>query len=523
MEAAEKPPDSSMDYADPEASASHGTKRKKPSSESEVAPNQNELYSVVDENLLPLVDSANNCPKCSIKAQVNHVLVCCCCNKRFHGYCKYVKDTVSGEKPIPAKTWIEHFVDHLCGTNNGDYITGRFSWTCASCLNVKDASKPSNLPDRMNRVESLLVKSSGIYQSQFESMNSALSSLQLQMAELLASRGATAAPAALPSITGPPSAKSFADVSATNSDLSSQVPATSSVATEKTSNVWRSPMSSGPQHPINSLEPPQAPRAVKQIKANGKPAKFSIKLTKKEEGLALVKVLEKLAFENKIESYDFRSRGKFAIDLLFCDASLVDCAYKSLVNVFPTNGGSMVTVGQPEMIAPNRTYFVGMPENASADDVLSMLDNRYPNLSLKDKNKYCITILDPRKCTQNTDLLRSTVLLSDELYAFFMDGLDGKVPLGNYTRLYVYKCTTRCIKCQSFKHTFHTCPKKVSVCGHCGGNHYTKKCPNKNDPEKLHCVNCFSSPKFKAGCKGHGAIDNKCPFYLEMVKNKDDY
>ena len=65
------------------------------------------------------------------------------------------------------------------------------------------------------------------------------------------------------------------------------------------------------------------PIIIKQIKANGKPAKFSIKLTKKEEGLALVKVLEKLAFENKIESYDFRSRGKFAIDLLFCDASLV--------------------------------------------------------------------------------------------------------------------------------------------------------------------------------------------------------
>merc|ERR1712173_247909 len=118
-------------------------------------------------------------------------------------------------------------------------------------------------------------------------MNRALSSLQQQMAELLASRDATAAPAALPSITVPPSAKSFADVSATNSDLSSQVPATASVATEKTSNVWRSPRSSGPQHPINSLEPPQAPRAVKQIKANGKPAKFSIKLTKKEEGLAL--------------------------------------------------------------------------------------------------------------------------------------------------------------------------------------------------------------------------------------------
>ena len=102
-----------------------------------------------------------------------------------------------------------------------------------------------------------------------------------------------------------------------------------------------------------------------------------------------------------------------------------------------------------------------------------------------------------------------------------MHKLNGRVSLGFFTIISVYDCLDQCIKCQSYEHTVESCSKKFSVCGYCGKNHHTKRCPVKNDASKHHCVNCFSDPRFKDRCSGHGAVSRDCPYFLECIKNQD--
>ena len=72
-----------------------GGKRKRVSSEGK----ESEICNSVDENILPLVDSGSGvCVKCKEKCNVHEELVCCSCNKFFHGTCELIpkgtKDSV---------------------------------------------------------------------------------------------------------------------------------------------------------------------------------------------------------------------------------------------------------------------------------------------------------------------------------------------------------------------------------------------------------------------------------------------
>ena len=130
-----------------------------------------------------------------------------------------------------------------------------------------------------------------------------------------------------------------------------------------------------------------------------------------------------------------------------------------------------------------------------------------------------MTIFEPKKCIKNPTIFRCTVLLSDELYDYFMNRLGGHISLGNYTRLHVFNCITRCFKCQSYEHSYDQCNAKFPICANCGKRHYTNSndCSHENDPAKLHCTNCAKSIKFKDHCKGHAASDRMCHVYRDLT------
>ena len=87
---------------------------------------------------------------------------------------------------MPRQTWIKHYVKHIAGSNNGDFIGGRFSQQCASCINVDFAADSRNLPDRLSRLEAILMKSTAACDAQMQALTDAVLSMNRQICELTA-------------------------------------------------------------------------------------------------------------------------------------------------------------------------------------------------------------------------------------------------------------------------------------------------------------------------------------------------
>ena len=491
-----------------------------------------ELHSLVNENLLAKVDSTLHCPACDEKADVDHVLRCSSCNGMFHGFCKSSEKKVHGESVVPAKTYLEHFVKYIAGKQNGMFVGGRFNWTCASCVNVNETSDCKNLPDRLSNLESIMLKCSAARDSQIQVLTEALSTMQKQILDLTSSR------AALPVSSFPGntvvSAESNNNHGVSITQQSTSHDPTYADITKSSTSTEKSllpPKKLSATHSNCSASAKSAESSVSTESADFSTSvdtctkntrrstgKFTLRLTKSDEdGVAIIKVLEKLAIDKKIDTYDFRSRGKFSVDLFFPNCDEASRAHSSLVSSIDAS----VVVGKPEMVGPNRVYFVNVPEQLDAAGLMNQLIKRLPDLVLDGSNELCIKILEPRKCIKDNTKLRCTVLLSDDLYSFFMEKLNGRVSLGYYTVISVYDIVKRCIKCQSFEHTSESCSKRASVCGYCGKNHFTRRCPHRSDADKHHCVNCFAHAEFKSGCSGHGAISPQCPFFVQRVKSQD--
>lgn len=501
----------------------------------DIASHSANMHAQVNENIIPVIDSASSvCSNCQTRALQIHTLACATCNRRFHAYCEKLmtSDDVNKKVLMPSRTAIEGYVTKILKSGD-DYIGGRFDWTCASCLNVRNSSKAMNTPDRLNRLETILLRNNAAYDSQFDKLQLTIATLQKQVADLISLKSVPdvgdKSVIVTPSHVIPPKALEKPPNSASDGSLSysevltsdisnSSVPGSSGTApVSAMSQPNRRELSSKSAVPEQSYTP-EVSHHISSIKSR---AKFSLRVSKKDDnGSTMMKVLEKLAIDGKIDSYDFRSRGKFAVDLLFSASKDAVKAHSMLSDADENS----IVIGSIEMVCPKKVYFVGLPEGVDSKGLLSLLLERYPLLSIDSCNEHSIKIFTPRRCTKDKDQIRSTVFLSDELYNFFMNTLSGRVPIGFYTILNVYDCVIRCIKCQGLGHTVESCNKRVSVCGHCGGNHHTRRCPFKDKPEcadKLFCVNCHSSAQFRDQCKGHGAVDAKCPFYLNYIKEKD--
>ena len=494
------------------------------------------MYAQVNENIIPVIDSASSvCSNCQTRALQIHTLACAKCNRRFHAYCDQLmtSDVVNKKVLMPSRTAIEGYVTKIVKTGD-DYIGGRFDWTCASCLNVTESSKVMNTSDRLNRLEAILLRNNAAYDSQFDKLQLTIATLQKQVTDLISlksvpdvgDKSVIVAPSheIPPKALEKPPSRSASDAPLLYSEVltsdtnNSCVPGSSVTAPVS---VMSQPNQRGLSSKSTVPEPSYTPEVSHQNSSIKTRAKFSLRVSKNDDnGSTMMKVLEKLAIDGKIDSYDFRSRGKFAVDLLF---SASKDAVKAHSRLSDADENSIV-IGSIEMVCPKKVYFVGLPEGVGSKGLLSLLLERYPLLSIDSCNEHSIKIFAPRRCTKDKDQIRSTVFLSDELYNFFMNTLSGRVPIGFYTILNVYDCVMRCIKCQGLGHTVESCNKRGSVCGHCGGNHHTRRCSFKDKSEfadKLFCVNCHSSAQFRDQCKGHGAIDAKCPFYLNYIKEKD--
>ena len=509
------------------------------------SPTASELNSLIDENLLPKLDTSLHCPKCDEKAPIHEAILCCSCNSYFHAI-HGDKAAVGGKMVMPAKTYVNHWIKSIANHDGGAYVAGRFSFTCASCINLKVSSDNKSLPDRLNSLESIVLKGTLARDAQIQALTDSLTLLQQQIALLLQSSPANEIhqPSSTPTlasatttstdseyISAPPPAvtpiqKRYSDILSEPSPIiNTRLPG--STETDRAGASLAATTSSQKLPAQSQTTTAQSPSTNSSDSNNQRSrrnnAKFSLRVSKNDEdGIAMTKVLERLAIDKKIDTYDFRSRGKFAVDLFFPNSKEACDAHSCLVDSVDQEH---VVVGSPEMVSPKRCYFVNLPDKFQAKDLMSTLDERFPELSLGDsnKNKFCIKIFEPRRCFRDKTKIRSTVLLSDDLYEYFMYKLNGRVSLGNYTMLDVYDCIQRCIKCQSFEHTVESCRKKVSVCGYCGKDHHTHKCPVKNDVLKHHCVNCFSDPLFKDKCSGHGANSPDCPYYLHCIKIRDKY
>ena len=154
-------------------SSSRAGKQSRSSSSSRVNTSvtpSHELNGLVNDNILSRVDPTSLfCPRCDEQASPDVVIRCSSCNGVFHASCKSDKKDV-----MPSKTWIVNFVKYIAGNNNGDYIGGRFSWNCASCLNVEFTADCKNLPDRLSRLEAIYIKSTAARDSQIQALTDAV-------------------------------------------------------------------------------------------------------------------------------------------------------------------------------------------------------------------------------------------------------------------------------------------------------------------------------------------------------------
>ena len=414
---------------------------------------------------------------------------------------------------MPPRTGIESYHSGILRNVNGDYLGGRFSWTCSSCLNITDASNQKSLPDRLAVLESILFKNAMFYRCQYESLKTTLDEMQAQMKALVSQSSSIQ-----------PSGSVCDDQYFTTHDClppkESSRPSYASMT--KPDQLQGPPQVRCSQTAGNHTPPVQSSgndlheNTRNQLGTTVSSANYRIRLEKEESDKPLIKILEQLAMANKIKDYDYRAKGKNATDLLFKAADDCHRAHNDLLKVFEQEEGTKVSVNTPELMSPKKTYFVGIPAGVDKESLHTKIADMYPDLRLDSVNKCSMKIFDPKPCLKDKHTLRSTVFLSEELYSFFTKKLGSRVSLGNYTRLGVYDCISRCLKCQSFEHSFERCRKKGSVCATCGGNHYTRKCPHPDDREKWSCANCAHSPAHKDGCKSHRASDSCCPVYKDF-------
>jgi hypothetical protein len=69
----------------------------------------------------------------------------------------------------------------------------------------------------------------------------------------------------------------------------------------------------------------------------------------------------------------------------------------------------------------------------------------------------------------------------------------------------------RCMKCQTFGHTGHSCTSPVDICGTCTGTHRTDSCPSYLTKR---CANCQS--------QGHCSWSRECPVFIRKCQELDE-
>lgn len=84
-----------------------------------------------------------------------------------------------------------------------------------------------------------------------------------------------------------------------------------------------------------------------------------------------------------------------------------------------------------------------------------------------------------------------------------------------------YAPIIRCSHCQIYGHTKERCRRK-EICAYCMKNHETSTCPNKNDPRKHKCYNCYNymNPDGRQYKFDHSANSSECNIFQNHFYNR---
>ena len=414
---------------------------------------------------------------------------------------------------MPAESHIKYFNKNCIAKVNGDFVGGRFSWTCSSCISLEEGSSKENSPDRYALLESIVVKNTKQHDSALSNLNETLIALNKKIEDLSFSalaRNHKSAETSRQSIE-PTSCSQSSASSAQNHDA--ELTASSSswnkiVSGSKKSN--RTP-ASNPESCISDV----ASSSLRHTHTRN--FNFRVRVYTKDANKSILSVLKTLSNENKLECFEnFQSRGKSTLDFLFATGDEAHAAYTKISRAF--NSLDYADCFTPDLIKSQKAFLVGVSQSDDTASIRSKIHARYPELQLTSANKHNFKVLSPKQCKNEESGFRSTVFFSPGLYDYLSTNLNNRLRMGNYESWSIYPCKIgRCSKCQSLNHDTEDCKAKSPVCANCSGNHWTRKC-NARESD-ICCINCKRSEVFNDNFMGHKASSSECPVYLNLTKN----
>ena len=442
-----------------------------------------------DINVLPTVDYSAYCSGCeSVVKDIALSIVCCSsCAKRFHANCPSLAVLSKRAKVMPCQTNIKYF-NQIC-KNNAVYMGGVFSWTCASCEQLKNTAHHDLLGDRMKLIESRIVQSANE-----RPLKDLLSKTLQEVNELKKSLSS-------PASTYASSSTEYGNSGSNTNGIVSLAEIMKSQIADDTSGLeQQSGLRNQGKH---SKPPPKNPST-----------NFKVSLKCKEADTSVRRVLGKYASDGVLSNdYQYKTRGKDTIDLLFKSHESALNEYEKLKTALLD-----IDVAEPKMARARRAHLVGLESYHTADFVLSEIKRKYGDLlQLDTANKLCLKVIEMSSCNNNKEIFRATLELSEELLRIIKQKLGNRLKIGFLgCTLYPFKQHDRCSKCQSHEHWRKNCTRDEPLCANCGGNHYTSQCTS----DEILCCNCAAHEQYKSGAHTHKASSPECPIFKEFQKNK---
>ena len=459
----------------------HATKRQRISSSSSYTVDTGN-DETDDINVLPTVDHSAYCSGCeSVVKDIALSIVCCSsCTKRFHANCPSLAVLSKRAKVMPSQTNIKYF-NQIC-KNNTVYMGGVFSWTCASCEQLKNTSHNDLLGDRMNLIESRIVQSAGE-----RPLKDLLCQTLQEVNQLKKSLSSPAHPLVQPSA-----------VNIKTSPSADNVVSLADIMKEQQ------------QSDLNNQSGQKPPRAIpKSLSSN-----FKVSLKCKDADASVRRVLGKYASEGVLSNdYQYKTRGKDTIELLFKSHESASVEYDKLKTALDE-----IEVAEPKMARARRAYLVGLEDYHTADFVMSEIKRKYGDLfQLESANKSCLDVIEFGPCNKNQSVYRATLELSEELLRIIKEKLGNRLRIGFLgCTVYPFKAHDRCSKCQSHEHKKKDCKRDSPLCANCGGNHYTYQCTS----DEILCCNCAAHEQYKSGAHTHKASSPECPVLKDFQKKR---
>ena len=220
----------------------------------------------------------------------------------------------------------------------------------------------------------------------------------------------------------------------------------------------------------------------------------------------MCKIIGEVAAKGHVGDYNFRSYGKNNVDLLFNTLREAEAEHDKLVKNLKN-----VKISKPDLKG-KKAYLVGFSDYHNVEGITNCINNKYGTaLKLNSDNENCLKVLSLDPCTNNNNLYRATLLLSDNVLKIMNEKFDNKLRICYTTcTLYPHRPHKRCHKCQQHGHLKNECQETTPTCALCAGDHFTDQCSCNESPK---CNNCFKSNDFKNQCETHSANSSQCPVF----------